>query len=172
MVAVPSPLARGVAWQLDDLTVQRLAVEVAREMYSLPEILGRFNLDAEIFRDRIHNNPTFLTYYKAAYDAWHGATGTPERIQLKSQALFEDWLAEADRLMHDSTQPLSGKVELLKIAGRIGRLDGADKNGPAIAPGDRVLVQINLGAAGQPQPIVIDKVAPPATNIPTLPSQV
>lgn len=153
-----SPLARGPQWQLDDLTLQRLAVELARGMYTAPEVLDRFAVDPEIFLKRIRPNPAFEKYYREAYAIWNSAGSAQERVQVKAQLLFEDWLVETDRLYHDKQQPLSGKVELLKTLGKVAGL-GQEKPGTGVAPGDRVLIQINLGAAGQREPVIIDKIA-------------
>lgn len=160
MATAPSPIARGPQWQLDDTTITRLATELARDMYTVPEILARFDLDAEVFRERVRPHPTFTRAYREAHTLWHAASNTKERVQLKAQTVFEDWLSEADRLFHDQNQPLTGKVELLKTMSKVGGLDQSDKQS-AIAPGDRVLVQINLSAGDNaPQTITIDKMAP------------
>lgn len=153
-----SPLARGAQWQLDDVILQRLAQELARELYTVPEILSRYNLDATIFQERVRPNVSFIKHYQDAYAVWHGSTNTVERIRAKAQASFEDWLSEADRLFHDTQQPMSSKVELMKVVERVGGLGPVEKERAGVAPGDRVLVQINLGAAHQP--IVIDKIIP------------
>lgn len=157
-----SPFARGPAWQLDDVMLQRLAQELARELYTVPETLSRYNLDPSIFQERIRHNNSFIKHYQEAYAVWHGSTNTVERIRAKAQASFEDWLSEADRLFHDTQQPMTGKVELMKVVERVGGLSVSDKERPGVAPGDRVLVNINLGAAGAPQSIVIDKIALPS----------
>lgn len=166
MVAAPSPLARGPQWQLDDTTITRLAVEMAREMYTIPEILDRFSIDAEIFRTRVRPHPSFERAYLEARAIWTSSSNARERVQLKAGTLFEDWMAEADQLFHDKSQPLSAKVEMLKTLGKVAGFDHSDK-APTVAPGDRVVVEINLGAAGKvPQStfegttITIDKVAP------------
>lgn len=161
----PSPLARGPQWQLDDTIVTRIAGELAREMYTVQEVLDRFSMDIDIFRDRVRCHPAFERAYLEAKTIWHGTGNTRERVALKAGMLFEDWLAEADSLFHDKHQPLSSKVELLKQMSKVAGFEQSDKQ-QSIAPGDRVVVEINLGAGVQPgsnaQPVAvtIDKIAP------------
>ncbi len=158
MPPLPSPLSPGPKWQLDDLTLQRLAQELARDVYSPRDVLARFGIEPEVFQKFIRTTPTFVRHFTEAHTMWHSAGNTSERVQLKAQAMFEEWLGEADRLFHDQNQPMSAKMELLKTVGRVGGLD-RDKEKGHVAPGERVLVQINLQAAGQVSPVLIDKVA-------------
>lgn len=163
MALPPSPLARGATWQLDDTTLQRLAQELARDVYPLKDVLDRFGIDAIIFKTLVRPNPVFAQFFKEAHTMWHSSGNANERVQLKASSLFEDWLSEADRLFHDTTAPMAPKIELLKTVGRVAGLD-REKTAGNVAPGERVLVQINLQAAGA-QPITIDKIAPPVIDI-------
>lgn len=161
----PSPLARGPQWQLDDTTITRIAGELAREMYTVEEVLGRFGMDAEIFRIRVRAHPAFERAYLEAKAVWHGTGNTRERVAAKAGMLFEDWLAEADALFHDKHQPLSSKVELLKQMSKVAGFEQGEKQA-GVAPGDRVVVEINLsagfqsGSSAQPIAVTIDKIAP------------
>lgn len=163
MAVAPSPIASGPHWQLDDVFITRVATEMAREMYSIPEILERFNLDTEVFRTRVRQHPAFERAYLDAKALW-GSGSARERVAVKAGVLFEDWLNEANLLFHDRTQPLSSKVELLKQMAKVAGFEQSDKQS-AIAPGDRVVVEINLGAGMQapnmqPVAVTIDKIAP------------
>lgn len=165
MASQPSPLARGPVWQLDDVHIQRLAQELARDMYPVPEVLGRYNLDAAVFVQYVRPNPVFTKAYLEARTMWHSTAGTEERIEHKARATFEDWLAEADTLFHDRSQPLSAKVEMMKMVGNVGGLMSKDKDQKGVAPGERVVINIDLSGAGRAAPIVIDQIAPPVIDL-------
>jgi hypothetical protein len=165
MVASPlGPVQPPTPWQLDDVTLLRLANELARNIYPIEDTLSRFGLSVFVFQKFIRPNATFERYFREAHALWTASANATERIQVKAQVLFEEWMSEADRLFHAETQPLSGKVDLFKTVSRIAGLEQG-KDGKTVQPGERVVVQINLGAAGQPAPIIIDKLAPPIIDV-------
>lgn len=151
--APPTPL------QMSDTDMSRMAHEMARDIYPLEDILRQYSIDPAFFRDHIMTHERFRIYYVEAHTLWNSASNAKERSALKASVLFEEWLAESNRLFHDQTQPLSAKNELMKLIARVAGLDQPDKQQAGVAPGDRVVVNINLSAAGAPT-VVIDKVAP------------
>ena len=164
---VPSPLAPPKSLPMSDSDMIRLAHEIARDLYPLEDVLRQFNVDPYFFRDHVAQNQRFRTVYAEAHAVWHSASNANERSALKSTVMYEEWLAEGNRLFHDQNQPLSAKVELLKLVARVGGLDTAGKGqqGNGVAPGERVVVNINLSAANRPN-ITIDQVAPPLDVLP------
>lgn len=166
----PSPLAPPVPLQMSDSDLSRIANEIARDIYPLDDVLRQFKIDAYFFRENILPHPRFRALYSEAYTAWHSANNSNERSVLKAGVLFEQWLEEANRLFHEQSQPLSSKVDMMKIVARVAGLD-KDKVQQGVAPGDRVVVNINLSAAGRQEPIVIDKTAASVTYDQVLPPQ-
>jgi hypothetical protein len=158
MASLPSPNAPPVGWQLDDLTMMRLADELARDMYPTDDVLRRFALDPLVFNQIVRVNPTFIKHYSEYHAKWHSTANSGERVKLKSKALVEEWLVELNRQFHDMSLPLSAKVEAMKLLSKIAGLD-VDTSRGNITPGERVQVTINLSAAGA-QPVLIDKLAP------------
>jgi hypothetical protein len=163
----PSPTAPPGPLQMNDTDLSRLAHEIARDIYPLEDILRQHNIDATYFRDHVMPHERFRVFYVEAHTLWNSASNAKERSALKSGVMFEEWLSEANRLFHDQTQPLSAKNELMKLIARVAGLDQPDKQQMGIAPGDRVVVNINLSAAGQREPIVIDKTAATVEVLPT-----
>lgn len=126
------------------LLLVRLAREIAIDHYPLNDILTRYSISPEEF-EQIRENHQFITLLMAEQAAWNSATNTEERTKLKAAAVIEEWLPEANALIHDKQQLLSGKAEIAKlltsIAGmgvRNARVEGAG--------GERFSVTINLGA--------------------------
>lgn len=141
---------------LNDTLLSRLAHELARGIYPPAEVLATYQISEDTFNDRVMNNPSFMAYYAEAYAIWHESTNAPERIRLKSGTMFEDWLREADRLLHDPTSPMAPKVELAKY---LSRISGIEPVATQTAGSDRgVSVTINLGHARiSPKTITIEK---------------
>lgn len=154
--ATPSPNAPPAALQATDLLLSRLAHELARDIYPLEDVLKQFNIDADYFNDHVIDHPRFKTLFLEALSVWRGATNAKERVGVKAALMVEEWMPEANRLFHDVQQPLSAKVEAMKLMAKLAGLgEAADKG---VAAGERVVVNINLSAAGAPN-IQIDKVA-------------
>jgi hypothetical protein len=156
----PSPLAPPAALQVNDLMLSRLAHELARDIHPLETVLQQFKIDPDYFGQHIIDHPLFKQKFMEATALWQGSNKAKERASTKAALLFEEWLPEADRLFHDTQQPMSAKIEAMKLLAKIGQLDQSDSKG--VAAGERVVVNINLSAANAPS-IVIDKMAEPKT---------
>lgn len=152
----PSPLAPPAALQVNDLVLSRLAHELARDIHPLETVLQQFKIDPDYFGKHIIDHPLFRQKFVEATALWQGSSNAKERATVKAALLFEEWLEEANRLFHDTQQPMSSKIEAMKLLAKIGQLDQSDSKG--VAAGERVVVNINLGAAGAPN-ITIDKTA-------------
>jgi len=164
MVA-PSPTAPPDPLQMNDADLSRLANELARDIYPLEEILRQYQIDPIFFRDYIMQHPRFRQFYVEAHAVWNAASNAQQRSALKAAVMFEEWLVESNRLYHDTNQPLSSKVELMKLLARVSGLDANDRKAAGVNPGERVVININLGAGGQRDPLVIDKVAPVTLDV-------
>lgn len=145
---------------LDDTRLSRLAHELARGMYSPETILEQYEITMDEFNSRVVHNQTFMAYYAEARDIWHASTNAAERIKLKSGVIFEEWLREGNRLLHDPLSPMAAKVDLAKFLGRIVGLEPKER-AVATGPDRSVSIQINLNHAETgPKTIEIEKVLP------------
>jgi hypothetical protein len=119
----------------------RLAREIAMNLQDVETILALNEIRPAQW-EIIQRSPYFQSVLTDAVTAWNSAINTEQRVKLKSAALFEEWLPEANILAHDRQQPLSGKVELMKLlkAAGIGSGVAGTENG-----GERFSVIINLG---------------------------
>lgn len=149
--APPIPL------QIDETMLSRLAHECARDMYPLETILQTFRIDPAYFQTHIVKHPRFMLFYAEAHALWNSSLNSKERSALKAAVVFEEWIGQANALLHKSDEPLMGKVKLAEFLARVAGID-KDKSS-ATAPGDRVVVNINLSAAGGGT-TTIDKAAP------------
>lgn len=125
-----------------ELLALRLAQEIAINLNDIEDVLKHLSVSA-VQWDRIQRNPHFQSILQEAVADWQSAKNTQERIKLKAAAMVEEWLVEAHRLSHDPAQPLSGKVELMKLIKSLTALGnfGAEGGG-----GEKFTVTINLGA--------------------------
>lgn len=124
------------------LKLVALAREIAMDMKQLPEILKELSITPEQFLV-IKSSTHFKSVLEQEIATWNSALNTQERVKLKSQAMIEMSLEEFYSRMHDSKEPLSAKVELLKTLAKIGGVDTTKQEQTA---GERFLVNINLGA--------------------------
>jgi hypothetical protein len=139
-----------------DAVLARLASEAARNIYPLRQILQEHAIDVEYFREVIAKHPQFQRLYVEARQIWTSSTGAADRVSAKSAALIEQWLEEANRLFHDQAQPLSSKVALMAMLAKMAKVDGTPEKSGKGGDDQRVVVNINLSAAGAP-PVIIDK---------------
>lgn len=143
---------------LSDDRLHRLAHELARNLLSPEDVLASFGITPELFQEKIRMNETFTRYYTESYALWHGVSNLPERVKAKAAMMFEEFLPEAHRIIHDPACNLPPKVQLAMFIAEIGGLKpqqnaaGVGANGgPA---NNKVHVTINLNHGRQ---IVIEK---------------
>lgn len=129
---------------ISDALLLQLAHECARDLYPLDDILKLHGLTPEYFHNFIKNHPAFMRFYAEAHQIWNSSANAKERSALKAGILFEQWLEKANALMA-SNEPLSSKVQLMQFLARVAGFDQG-KDVKQSAPGDRVVVNINLGA--------------------------
>jgi hypothetical protein len=140
----------------DELLLIKLAREIAIEHHDIETILKTYQIDLQTW-EIIKEHPQFRRLLEAEILAWQSATNTQERTALKSAALIEEWLPEANAILHDRNQTLSGKVELGKLLARIA---GMGLTGAGIEGGgaEKFSITINLGNDAK---LKFDKTLPP-----------
>ena len=126
-----------------DLTILKIAREIAMDLHPLETILKRYEIDANEW-EKISNSTYFKTVLTNEVAAWNSAVNTHERVRIKSASLIEEWLPELFQRMHAPGEALSAKIEGGKLAARLAGLGltGADVAGV----GEKFSVTINLGA--------------------------
>lgn len=137
MSTLPAPLDHG-----DDLTLIKLAREIAIDHYDTETILKRYRISPESWA-KIKDNPRFSQLLESEITAWHSAVNTQERTKLKAQALIEEYLEEGNTRLYDPKEALNHKVELLKVLAKIAGMDRTENTGAG--GGERFSVTINLG---------------------------
>lgn len=158
---------------MDDTMLQRLANELARGLYEPEDVLRMYGLTPELFNERVKDNKSFMTFYAEAHAIWHASSNAKERVSAKAGVVFEQWLREANRLMHDPANPMAAKVELGKTLAKLANFEPVRE--AEAAAGNGVHVTINLDHARiHPQTIKIEKVidAQVVEAAPELPPQV
>lgn len=124
-----------------DLSLVKLAREIAIEHHDIETILGRYQIDHETW-SKIKENPRFTQLLDAEIAAWQSATNTKERTQLKASALVEEALPECNARLHDPKEALNHKVELLKVLTKVAGMDRVEREQNS---GDGFHITINMG---------------------------
>lgn len=133
-----------VTTAVTDATISQIAREVARDIIPIDAVLQKFKLDTQTY-DKIFDLPYFQRRLEEELAVWNGSdSGTIRaRIAAKAASVIEESLLEVFDLIHDKSQPLSGKVEALKFAARLASMgDGAVDPG---ALDNRVVINIAFG---------------------------
>lgn len=137
----------------NDVTLLKLAREIAMDLNTIDEILKTHEIDANQW-ETISNSPAFKSLLASEVEAWESATNTAERVRLKSLSFVEEALSEFYARVHDPREPLSAKTEVLKTVSRFAGIGGTVDTGMV---GEKVSVTINLGADQQ---LKIEKTLP------------
>lgn len=132
-----------------DVTLLKLARELAMEIHSVEEILKRHKIDEDQWAE-IQKNQTFLRYLESAAQAWQSATNTHERVKLKAAAAVEEWMPQLFADIHKDKESLSAKIEGGKLLARLAGM-GLDRANIGEGSGETFKVTINLGASDQIQ---------------------
>lgn len=123
----------------------KLAREIAVDLHDIQTILKNNEINQAEW-EVIQRDARFRQILTAAVEAWNRADNTPERVKLKSGVLIEEWLLEANTRIHDKTEGLTAKTEVVKV---LARLAGMGERATADAgTGQRFSVTINLGGGG------------------------
>jgi hypothetical protein len=125
----------------NDVTMLKLAREIAMDMRPLDEILKVHNVDREEW-EHISGTQRFQGYLQESVKEWNSATNTEERVKLKSLAFVEEALPEFFARAHDADESLNSKVEVLKT---VAKFAGVGSSIDASIGGEKLSVTINLG---------------------------
>jgi hypothetical protein len=136
-MAVPAALDLG-----KDINVIKLAREVAIDHYPINDILLRYNITPEEW-DALNEWPRFKELVEVERQNWNSALNTQARIKLKSATLIEEWMEEGHRLLHDTTESMNSKVELVKLLGKFSGLESPSQIQGEVA--GRVTINIKIG---------------------------
>lgn len=146
----PAPLDPCAHLLLDDQRLSRFAMELARDLYPFEQICASYYITPDMFRDQIANSAQFIRYFNEYRAIWNSETNTEGRVAIKAGAIVEDFLKKADSYLHDDSQTLTNKNDLLKTLVRLAgfgaeRPDGSYGSGAGAGSPARVV--INLGHA-------------------------
>lgn len=137
------PMVPAAMW--DEREVVRLAREIAMNIEDLDTILEAHRMSRAEF-ESLQKDPKFVKMLASELSDWTSATNVTERVKVKSAAIIEDFLPELYARLNDRNEPLMGKAKLLEFIAKIANI-GQPADGKTLQPGDRVVVQINLGSA-------------------------
>ena len=127
---------------VDELTLVKLAREIAKDIHPIESILERAGIDARLWQD-ISERPRFLALLQSEIEAWQGAGNTAERTKLKSMSMIEEALPEFFERMHDPREPLIAKAKVFELVSKVAGAFASEKE--IGGGGEGVKITINLG---------------------------
>lgn len=104
-------------FKLNETIISKLAVEIARNIYPLPDIRDQFKLTIEEFDEAV-KTPFFQTRLAEEIAVWNSPANARTRVGHKAATMVELALPEIHALLHDRTQPMAAKVAALQMAAR------------------------------------------------------
>jgi len=122
----------------------RLAWEIAAEISPVPDILKKFGMSPQEFKNKL-KDPMFRTAIREAKSLWKSDLNVQQRIKLKASFLVEDSLLDIFKLIKNENSAATAKLEAFEKLMRAGDLvprSGAKGDG-AVAAGFKI--SINLG---------------------------
>ncbi len=130
---------------IDDMTLIKLAREIAMDVREIHEILQLHGVDEKTF-DRLLTHPRFIEVLSAERAAWGSAINTHERVKLKAGAMIEEFLPTLYARLHDRDESLMNVVKGAELAAKLAEMGAASARIGAGDNVDRVSITINLGA--------------------------
>lgn len=127
-----------------DLILIQIVREIAINHHSIESILKRYGV-SDIEWKKIRESKRFTQLLESETVIWQSATNTHERTKLKAASLIEEWLPEANKLMHNPEETLPARVELGKLVARIAGM-GLNSSSISDNTGEKFSITINLGA--------------------------
>lgn len=122
-----------------------VAREIAINHKSIQDILKEYEISTEEW-ETLQDDPEFSRILQSEIVDWQSAQNTKERTRLKSAALLEMWLEEANARLWDPKEGLSAKVELAKL---IEKMSGISATNTAADAGGGFKITINIGEGQQ-----------------------
>ncbi len=132
------------------VNLSRLARDLAMDIYEVDQIRQTYALSTEQF-SRIVEEPQFAKMLRDMIVDWQSASGTAERVKVKSAVGVEIALDIIMADVVDRTVPLTQRIDALKLLARLGEL-GEKEAALGGGGGSGVQININLGVPGQGQP--------------------
>lgn len=126
---------------LAERTLLSLTREIAMDVREIEDILKSHGIDRNQF-ENISKTSRFQRLLTDQLRAWESAGNTEERVKIKMLSSVEESLPEMHARLHDTKEPLSAKVELLKTLMKgsgVGAVQGENT-------ADKVSIVINMGA--------------------------
>jgi hypothetical protein len=127
---------------LDEITMAKLAREMAVNIRNYQDIFRDFNINEEDFYE-ITKIPFFQRAKEQYTLEWNSAISTNERVKLISASLLEPGLPVLAARMVDRNEPLAAAIETGKFLARNAGIGDAKAEQK---PNDRFVITINLGA--------------------------
>lgn len=141
--------------ELSELTVFRLAREIARDLSDVSAICEQYKITDEQYQRCLHS-PIFQRRLEEELDIWNASTplAAVERIKVKAGAMIEEALPEVYQMLHDKDQPMAAKIRALEWASKMAGIGETVSLGalpPGVASGSGPGLQFNIFIGGQKQ---------------------
>lgn len=137
-----------------EITLQKLAREIAYGVFPLEEILEHHQITPDDF-EGIKKLDYFQRVLSEAVESWNSAANTTERTKLKISAAVEEVLPDMVGRLYDTKFGDTARVELFKTLMRSAGM--LDREGGAAGTGEKISISINMGTD---KPVTVEAVTP------------
>jgi hypothetical protein len=131
-----------------DISLVKLAREIAMDIHPLPTILERYAISDETWA-QLQSNSKFQALLGSEVEAWSTALNTHERVKLKSASMLEEWLPTLNTRMTSAEEALPAVIEAGKMLARIAGL-GMPGDVNVGGMGERFVINISMGPQAEP----------------------
>lgn len=120
-----------------------MARELAMDIVEVENLLQSLDMDVEEW-DRLTQHPMFKKLYAEEKERWNSSLNTKERVEIKTWSIIEMALEQFQQYLHDPNFSDNAKVALFTAMQK--QVGIGNKEATASDPGQRVQIEINLGA--------------------------
>ncbi len=134
-----------------------LAAELAAQLYTVPDILKRFELTKSQLK-KITKDPHFRELFAEAKALWNGSGNVKERIRKKAALLLEDSIMPIYSIIHDVNVTPPARIEAFAKLVAIADMQPTKQDGSGNTS-DKFVLNITFG--NEKKTVVIDSTTVP-----------
>jgi hypothetical protein len=125
---------------ITDITVSKLARDIARDLIDIKDILRIHQITLAQY-EQIIESKLFQVRLDEEVASW--ASDAKTRIRAKATTILEEGLVEMFDLVHSPAQPMSAKIEGLKFLAKLSAMEPGQNQ---VDASEKVIFNITIGA--------------------------
>lgn len=122
----------------------QMVAELAAKIQEPADILDRYNLSAEEFKE-LSKTDAFKSAYKECKQFWDSDANIKERIAAKAAFMLEDSLLELHTIFHDGTKNGTIRLDAFKQMTVLAKVNGGEQKDQVAGTGQAININIDMG---------------------------